>query len=279
VTEAVVSPRDEVWTEIRPGSQRLSLHELWSYRELVGFLAWRELQIRYKQAVFGIAWAVVQPLAAAAVFTVIFGRLAGLPSGELPYPLFAFVGVMVWTYFSGAVNRATEILVSNAALVSKVYFPRLVAPAAAVLPGLVDFAVSAVVLAGLLLWYRAEPTWALLAAPLLLVALVVTALGVGLWLGALNVMYRDVGPATSLALQLWLFLTPVAYASASVPAQWRALLWLNPVAGLVEMFRWSLAGAAWPGNGALLSLGVSAVVLAGGVAFFQRRQRAFADVI
>ena len=267
------------WVEIRPGGQRLSAHELWEYRELVGFLAWRELQIRYKQAVFGIGWALLQPLAAAVVFTFVFGRMARLPSAGLPYPLFAFVGVAAWTYFSGSVTRATEILVTNAALVTKVYFPRMVAPTAAVLPGFVDMAVGLVVLVFLMAWYGIAPSWSLAGLPLVLVALLLTALGVGLWLGALNVTYRDIGPATTLLLQLWLFVTPVAFASEAVPAPLRPFLWINPVAGPVELFRWSLLGTPWPGNGVWLSLGIGAVILVTGAMYFQGAQRRFADVI
>jgi ABC-type polysaccharide/polyol phosphate export permease len=269
------------WIESRPsrGFRKLDVHELWEYRELVAFLANRDLKVRYKQAVFGAGWAVLQPLAAAAVFTLVFRRLARMPSDGLPYPLFAYVGLSVWTYFSGAVTRATQTLVQNAALVSKVYFPRLIAPLAAVMPGLLDLFIALSLLVVLVPLYGGSVGWPLLTAPLWVVPLMAAGLGAGLWLGTLNVSYRDVNQGVSLLVQLWLFVSPVAYPSSAVPEPWRLAYFLNPPAGAIEGFRWSLLGAPWPGPGVLVSLATTALVLAGGVLYFLRMERRFADVI
>jgi lipopolysaccharide transport system permease protein len=269
------------WIESRPsrGFRKLDVHELWEYRELVAFLAIRDLKVRYKQAVFGAGWAVLQPLAAAAVFTLVFRRLAHMPSDGLPYPLFAYVGLSVWTYFSGAVTKATQTLVQNAALVSKVYFPRLIAPLAAVLPGLLDLFIALSLLAALIPLYGGSVGWAVLTVPLWVVPLMAAGLGVGLWLGTLNVSYRDVNQGVSLLVQLWLFVSPVAYPSSAVPEPWRVAYFLNPAAGAIEGFRWALLDAPWPGPGVLVSLATTAVVLAGGVLYFLRMERRFADVI
>jgi ABC-type polysaccharide/polyol phosphate export permease len=281
--EAVVvsSPGRGDWIESRPsrGFRRLEVGELWQYRELAAFLALRDLRVRYKQAVFGAGWAVLQPLAAAAAFTFVFHRLARMPSDGLPYPLFAYVGLAVWTYFSGAVIKATQTLVQNAALVSKVYFPRLIAPIAAVLPGLLDLFVALALLVVLIPLYGAPVGWAALTAPLWVVPLTAAALGVGLWLGTLNVSYRDVNQGVTLLVQLWLFVSPVAYPSSAVPEPWRLAYFLNPAAGTIEGFRWALLGAPWPGTGVLVSLATTAAVLAGGVLYFLRMERRFADVI
>jgi ABC-type polysaccharide/polyol phosphate export permease len=269
------------WTENRPstGFRPPDLGELWAYRELGVFLALRDLKVRYKQAVFGAGWAVLQPLAAAAVFTVVFRRLANMPSDGLPYPLFAYVGVSVWTYFSGAVTKATQTLVQNSALVSKVYFPRLIAPAAAVLPGLLDLLVSLAFLLALVPLYHVSAGWTVLTTPLWILPLVAGALGVGLWLGTLNVRYRDVDHGVALLLQLWLFVSPVVYPSSELPESWRLVYFLNPAAGSIESFRWALLGAPWPGAGVYVSLATSAAVLVGGVLYFLRMERRFADVI
>jgi lipopolysaccharide transport system permease protein len=269
------------WIESRPsrGFRKLDVHELWEYRELAAFLAIRDIRVRYKQAVFGAGWAVLQPLAAAAVFTLVFRRLARMPSDGLPYPLFAYVGLSVWTYFSGAVTRATQTLVQNAALVSKVYFPRLIAPLAAVMPGLLDLFIALSLLVMLVPLYGGSVGWAVLTVPLWVVPLMAAGLGVGLWLGTLNVSYRDVNQGVSLLVQLWLFVSPVAYPSSAVPEPWRIVYFLNPAAGAIEGFRWALLGAPWPGPGVLVSLATTAVVLAGGVLYFLRMERRFADVI
>jgi ABC-type polysaccharide/polyol phosphate export permease len=271
----------DAWVENRPsrGFRGPGLRELWRYRELGGFLALRDLKVRYKQAVFGAAWAVFQPLAGVVVFTLVFRRLAKVPSDGIPYPLFVFAGLAVWSYHASSVTRATQSLVGNAPLVTKVYFPRQLVPLAAVLPGLVDLALSLLMLGVLLVVYQTAPGWAVLTLPLWLVALVATTFGVGLWLSALNVQYRDINHAITLFVQLWLFVSPVAYPSSMVEGGWRLLYALNPMAGVIDGFRWALVRGPGPGPSLLISLAVTAVLLASGVLYFQRTERRFADVI
>ena len=269
------------WVENRPstGFRGPGLRELWRYRELGGFLALRDLKVRYKQAVFGAAWAVFQPLTGVLVFTLVFRRLAKVPSDGIPYPLFAFVGLSVWSYHASSVTRATQSLVGNAPLVTKVYFPRLLVPLAAVLPGLVDLALSMLTLGVLLVVYETAPTAAVLTLPLWVLALVTTSFSVGLWLSALNVQYRDVNHAITLLVQLWLFVSPVAYPSSMVQGGWRFLYALNPMAGVIDGFRWALVRGPGPGPTVLVSMAVTLVLLVSGVLYFQRTERRFADVI
>jgi ABC-type polysaccharide/polyol phosphate export permease len=269
------------WIENRPtrGLRWPDLGELWQHRELAAFLAIRDLKVRYKQAVFGATWAVLQPLAGAAVFTIVFGRLANVPSEGIPYPVFAFVGFAVWSYTSGSVTKATQSLVNNSALVTKVYFPRILAPLSAIVPGFVDLALSLLALGVLMVIFDVGPTWAIATLPLWLLALMVTVFGIGLVLGTLNVSYRDVNQAIALLVQLWLFVTPVAYPSSLVPPSWRALYFVNPMSGVVEGFRWALVGTPWPGSEVFISLATSTLVFVGGVAYFELAERRFADVI
>jgi lipopolysaccharide transport system permease protein len=274
-------PESTEWVENKPrrGFRLPDVGELWHYRELAWFLALRDVKVRYKQALLGAAWAVFQPLAGVVVFTVVFQRFANVPSEGIPYPVFALVGLVVWTYASGSVTRATQSLVNNSPLVTKVYFPRLLAPLASVLPGLVDLLFSFLVLLVLMLLYGIGPTWAIVTLPLWLLAAIAVALGIGLLLGTLNVRYRDVNHVITLLVQLWLFVTPVAYPSTLVPEAWRGLYYLNPMAGIVEGFRWALVGTQWPGSGVYVSLGATIVFVVAGVAYFQRSERQFADVI
>jgi ABC-type polysaccharide/polyol phosphate export permease len=269
------------WVENRParGLPRLDLHELWAYRELAGFLALRDLKVRYKQAVFGIAWAIVQPLATVAVFTIVFNRLASVQSEGIPYPVFALAGLTLWTYVSNGVNRATLSLVGNPALVTKVYFPRILAPIASVLPATVDLVVSLVLLGILIPVYGVALSGAAITLPIWVVGATTTAIGVGLIFGTLNVRYRDVNQAIAFFIQLWLFLSPVAYATSSVPENWRMLFSLNPMVGWIDGLRWAMLGAPWPGLGLLISVVSSLVILTLGVAYFQTAERRFADVI
>lgn len=270
-----------VWTENRPtrGWRRVDLRELWAYRELAYFLARRDLSVRYKQAVFGVGWAILQPLAGVAAFTLVFRGLAKVPSDGIPYPLFALVGFTAWTYFSGTVAGATESLVSNGSLLTKVYFPRLAAPIAAALPGLVDLAVAGVVVVGFLVGYGVFAGVRILAVVPLLLLLVILSLGIGLWLATLHVKYRDARHVTSLLLQLWLFASPIAYPATLVDSSWRRVYEINPVVGVVGGLRWAVAGAPFPGSALATSVVISTIVLLGGVLFFARSERAFADII
>jgi lipopolysaccharide transport system permease protein len=272
---------ESTWVENRPrkGFLRLDLKELWAYRELAGFLAQRDIKTRYKQALFGVAWAVVQPLALVLVFTLVFRRLADVSSDGIPYPVFALVGLMAWGYASGSVVRATHSLVGNTALITKVYFPRLLIPAAAVLPGLIDFFVALPVLAVLCVFYDVRPTWATITLPLWIALMVVVAFVVGLLLSALNVRYRDVTQAITLLVQLWLFLSPVAYPSSSVPEPWRDLYYLNPMTGVINGLRWALVAGPSPIPEVALSATMTAGLAVVALVYFQRTERRFADVI
>jgi lipopolysaccharide transport system permease protein len=267
---------------IRPsrGWAALDLADLWQYRELIYFLTWRDIKVRYKQTVLGGAWAILQPFLTMVVFSVFFGRLAGIPSDGLPYPIFAYCALLPWQLFAHALTESSNSLVANERLITKVYFPRLVVPISAVLAGLLDFLVAFVVLIGMMMYYHIRPTAALWTVPLFLLLAVGAALGVGLWLSALNVQYRDVRYTIPFLTQFWLFLTPVAYPSTLVPVSWRALYGLNPMAGVVEGFRWALLGKA-EGPGALLavSVAITIVILVGGLYYFRRMEKTFADVV
>jgi lipopolysaccharide transport system permease protein len=269
------------WVDNRAptGWHKVDLRELWAYRELIAFLAVRDVKVRYKQAALGMAWAVLQPLAGALVFTLVFDRIANLPSDGIPYPVFAFVGVAVWTYFTASVQTAMSSLVGNVGLVTKVYFPRMAAPIAAVVPGLLDMGISLLILVVLMVRYGVRPGLPLLALPACVVVLVALAFGVGLVLATLNVRYRDVKGVSSLLLQLWLFASPVAYASSVIKDRWALLYALNPMAGLIDAFRWSLLGGRAPDASALASLVVLLAILVVGVAVFAREERRFADII
>jgi len=259
----------------------VNLGEALRFRELLFFLVWSELKVRYKQTVLGAAWAVIQPLSVMVVFAIFFGIVVRVPTGEIPYPVFAFSGLVVWTYFANALSGASNSLVQRENLLTKVYFPRLLVPLAAVLAGLADFAVAFVVLAGMAVAYGFALTPALLALPLFVVLAALTALAVSLWLSALNVQYRDVKLLVPVAVQLWFFSTPIIYPSALVPESWRTLyVALNPMVGVVEGFRWAILGSAAPSGTALaFSACLVAVVLVGGLYYFRRVERSFADVV
>lgn len=262
------------------GWAALNLREVWQYRELLYFLTWRDVKVRYKQTAIGAAWAVLQPFMTMVVFSIIFGRLAGVPSDGVPYPVFTYAALLPWTFFASALTQSGTSLVNNANLVSKVYFPRLVIPVAAVLAGAVDFAVAFVVLLGLMLFYGIVPGVAVLAVPLFLLLAFMVALGVGLWLSALDVKYRDVRYTIPFLTQFWLFATPVAYPSSLIPEQWRLLYGLNPMVGVVEGFRWALLGQqAASGDLILVSIIVVVALFVGGLFFFRRVERDFADVV
>ena len=249
------------------------------YRELAFFLALRDVKARYKQAAFGIAWAVVQPVAGVVLFTFVFRKLASVESDGIPYPLFALIGFLAWTYFASTLTSAVASLVTNSALVTKVYFPRLAAPVSALLPGLINLLPGLGVLAILMVAYGVTPDAALLALPLGLLWLMAAALGVGLLLSTLNVRYRDVGSVVATLLQLWLFASPVAYPTSMVPEDWLWVYALNPMSGVIDTLRWALVSAPAPGPEALISLASTAVLLAGGLVYFASSERRFADVI
>jgi lipopolysaccharide transport system permease protein len=269
-------------TVVRPtrGWASLDPAELWRYRELLFFLAWRDVKVRYKQTALGAAWAVVQPLATMAVFSLFFGRLARMPSDGVPYPLFALAALVPWTLFSNGLSQAANSMVASQTLVTKVYFPRLAIPVAAVLSGAVDAAFSVPALLGLMLYYDVALTARALWLPVPLLLALATALGAGLWLAALNVRYRDVRYVVPFLLQLWLFANPIAYPSSLLSEPWRTVYGLNPMAGVIEGCRWALLGTGpspWP---MLATSAVAALVLlAGGILTFRRLERTFADVI
>ncbi len=266
---------------IEPSSGWVSLRlgELWEYRELLYFLVWRDIKVRYKQTALGAAWAILQPVLTMVVFSVFFGRLAKVPSDGIPYPLFALAALVPWQLFAYAVSESTNSLVVSQNLIKKVYFPRLVIPIASVLAGLVDFAISFVALIGLMTYYGIRPTPAIAILPLFILLAVASALCVGLWLSALNVEFRDVRYTIPFLTQFWMFVTPVAYPSSLIPEKWRTVFGLNPMAGVVEGFRWALLGKATSlGSFLAVSIAVVVVLLFGGLVYFRRMESTFADV-
>jgi homopolymeric O-antigen transport system permease protein len=266
--------------ERRVGLVDVGLAEVWSYRELLYFLLWRDVKIRYKQTVMGVAWSVLQPLTSMLIFSLVFGFLARVPSDGLPYPVFAYAGLLPWTYFAQAITTTGNSLVGDAALIRKVYFPRLIIPMASVARPLLDFVPPFAILLGLMAWYGIAPSWRLAAFPFFLLLAVATALSVGLWLSALNVRYRDIGYTIPFLVQCWMFASPVVYPARLVPDRWRLLYSLNPMAGVIEGFRWSLLGTEPPRLDLLAaSAGMVLVILAGGIVFFRYLERSFADVI
>jgi lipopolysaccharide transport system permease protein len=257
----------------------LRLGELWEYRELLYFLVWRDIKVRYKQTALGAAWAILQPVLTMVVFSVFFGRLAKVPSDGIPYPVFALAALVPWQLFAYSVSESTNSLVVSQNLIKKVYFPRLVIPVASVLAGLVDFAISFVALVGLMTYYGIRPTAAIAILPLFILLAVASALCVGLWLSALNVQFRDVRYTIPFLTQFWMFVTPVAYPSSLIPGKWRTVFGLNPMAGVVEGFRWALLGKATSlGPLVAVSTAVVVVLLFGGLVYFRRMESTFADV-
>lgn len=258
----------------------LKLREIWPYRELLYFLVWRDVKVRYKQTAIGAAWAIVQPLLTMIIFTLVFDKFAKMPSNGLPYPIFSFAALLPWTYFSKALNQSILSVVSNANLITKVYFPRLLLPTAAVLSGIVDFAISFLFFLVLMVWYGIVPTSAVIFLPGFIVLAMLTALAVSLWLSVINVRYRDVGQAIPFVVQLWMFASPVAYPISVVPEKWRLFYSLNPMAGVIEGFRWALTGSERPPVvPIILSALIVGLLLYGGVLFFRRMESTFADEI
>jgi lipopolysaccharide transport system permease protein len=264
------------WWAIRFG-------ELWEYRELVYFFVWRDIKIRYKQTAIGAAWAVLQPFLTMLIFSLFFGALAHIPSQGLPYPIFYYSALLPWMYFAASLQNATNTIVENQRVITKVYFPRLALPISAVLSGLVDFAISLLMFVAMMAYYHIHPTLAVLWMPVFLLMAVLTALGMGLWLSALNAIYRDVRYVVPFLVQFWMFASPVVYPSSLVSARWPKWAWLyglNPMVGVIEGFRWSIAGSGDPpGRLVLISAGVVLVVLLSGLAYFQRMETTIADVV
>ena len=279
-TSGMETVEHEVLIQPPAGWVPVNLHEVWEYRELLYFLTWRDIKVRYKQTMIGAAWAIIQPFFMMVVFSLFFGHLAKIPSDGIPYPIFVYCALLPWQLFAHALGESSNSLVANERLITKVYFPRLVIPIAAVCGGLVDFAISFVVLLGLMAYYGVVPGVAIVTLPLFVVLAVLTALAVGLWLSALNVQYRDVRYTLGFLTQFWLFATPVAYPSSLVPEPWRPLYGLNPMAGVVEGFRWALLGKTEsPGILLGVSTAVVLLVLIGGLHYFTRMEEAFADLV
>jgi len=257
-----------------------NFREVWQYRELLYFLVWRDVKVRYKQTALGAAWAVIQPFFTMVVFSIFFGRFAKVPTDGLPYPIFAYSALIPWHYFAHALSQSGESLVKEQRLITKVYFPRLVMPLAPMFGGLVDFAIAFFVLIGMMIWYGIKPTIGVLALPLWIIMAMMTALAVGTWFSALNVKYRDIRYTIPFLTQLWLFSTPIAYSSSIVPERWRSLYGLNPMTGVVEGFRWGLLGKELPSlQMVLISAGVVMLLLIGGLIYFRRTEKTFADIV
>lgn len=255
--------------------------DLWRYRELFFFLAWRDILVRYKQTAIGVAWSVIRPLATMVVFTVVFGTLAKLPSNGVPYPVMVYAAMLPWQFFANALAESSNSLIDNANLLSKVYFPRLIVPASAVIVSLVDFLISCVILCGVMAWYRFVPSPRILLLPAFLLMALLAAFGAGLWLSALNVKYRDFRYVVPFLVQFGLYISPVGFSSSIVPEKWRLWYFLNPMVGVIDGFRWAILGDGspvhWPGF--LVSLLLVCLIFAGGVRFFRRTERGFADVV
>jgi lipopolysaccharide transport system permease protein len=266
------------------GWASLKLRAVWEYRELLFFLVWRDLKVRYKQTLLGVGWIVLQPVVSMVVFSLLFGGLLGVPSGEVPYPIFAYAALLPWNYFAGSLTRSSQSLVGSAHIITKVYFPRLVIPISGVVSGLVDFGIAFVVLIGLMVYYGVAPTWAVVWLPGFMLLAMLTALGFGLWLSALNVRFRDVNYLVPFLVQIWMYATPVIYGSTLIPERFRFLLALNPMTGVVEGFRWALLGrqlaeAQAPGAMFVVSIGITVGVLVSGAVFFRNTERSFADIV
>ncbi len=281
MTELIKHEPTTIYIKPTKGLAALNLRDLWIYRELVYFMVWRDVKVRYKQTLLGMAWAVIQPVMTMLVFTFLFGKVAKLPTDGVPYPVFSFTALLPWGLFVTALNQGSRSLVAHNNMVTKIYFPRLILPMASVFAGLVDFAIAFFILIALMLYYHVTPAWnALWTLPLFLLLALITALGVALWLSAINVKYRDVNQALPFLTQFWLFATPVAYSSKVISEKWQILYSMNPMAGVVNGFRWALLGS---GNGPDITLWVSAIIsvliFVSGLFYFRSTEKTFADTI
>jgi lipopolysaccharide transport system permease protein len=271
---------ETIYIKPSTGLTALNLRDIWIYRELVFFMIWRDIKVRYKQTLLGAAWAVIQPVLTMLVFNFVFGTVAKVPTDGIPYPIFSYAALLPWGLFSSALNNASRSLTTNQNMVSKIYFPRLVLPLSSVLGGLVDFAIAFLILIVLMIYYRITPTTAIWTLPLFLVLTVVTALGVALWLSDINVQYRDVNYVLPFLTQFWLFLTPVAYSANVISAKWQFVYSLNPMAGVVNGFRWALLGThTGPNMNMVVSICISLIFLVSGLFYFRSMERTFADTI
>lgn len=280
MTELVKNEPTTIYIKPSTGLTALNLRDLWIYRELVFFMIWRDIKVRYKQTLLGAAWAVIQPVLTMLIFNFVFGTVAKVPTEGIPYPIFSYAALLPWGLFSAALNNASRSLTTNQNMVSKIYFPRLVLPLASVLGGLVDFAIAFLILVVLMIYYKITPTTAIWTLPFFLILTVVTALGVALWLSAINVQYRDVNYVLPFLTQFWLFLTPVAYSANVISAKWQVVYSLNPMAGVVNGFRWALLGTnTGPNMNMVVSICISLVVLISGLFYFRSMERTFADTI
>jgi homopolymeric O-antigen transport system permease protein len=281
--EPVLEPvRDQSIIVIEPqtGWVSINLREIWAFRDLLFFLAWRDISVRYKQTILGIAWAIIQPFFSMIVFSLFFGRLAKVPSDGLPYPLFSYAALLPWQYFSTALGSSANSLVGSSSIITKTYFPRLTIPLAAILTPLFDFVIAFSFLILMMIYYHVTPTWHIVWLPFLLLLAMVTALGVGLWLSAMNVQYRDVKYAIGFLIQLWMFASPVVYSTTLVPPEWRIIYGLNPMAGVISGFRWALLGTQnGPDYMMIVSIVVAILILIGGAFYFRRMEKTFADKI
>lgn len=262
------------------GWQHINLVEIWRYRELLYFLAWRDIKVRYKQTIFGASWAIIQPFFTMVIFSLFFGRLAKVPSDGIPYPIFSYTALVPWTFFANGLIQSTSSLAVNANLIRRVYFPRIILPISAVISGILDFVLAFVVLLGMMLFYGITPTTNAVWLPFFLLLALTTSLGVGIWLTALNVQFRDVYYVVPFLVQAWLFITPIAYPSSLLPEPWRTLYGINTMAGVTEGFRWALLGINTPpGPIVFVSAFVSVVILISGIYYFRRMEKNFADVV
>lgn len=281
MTEITKHEPTTIYIKPSHGLAALNLRDLWVYRELVFFMVWRDVKVKYKQTLLGMAWAVIQPVMTMLVFTLLFDRIAKLPTEGIPYPVFSFTALLPWGLFVTALNQGSRSLVAHNNMVTKIYFPRLILPMSSVFAGLVDFAIAFVILISLMIYYKVAPAWNLLwTLPLFLLLAIVTALGVALWLSAINVKYRDVNQALPFLTQFWLFTTPVAYSASVISEKWQLVYSLNPMAGVVNGFRWALLGSGTGPDAALwVSVGISVLVFVSGLFYFRSTERTFADTI
>jgi len=282
-TDAIETVKRGETVVIQPvkGLVPLNLRDLWIYRELVFFLTWRDLKVRYKQSVLGVLWAIINPLVTTVVFSIIFGGLANLPSDNVPYPIFSYTATLPWTFFAAALTVSARSMLTSGGMVSKIYFPRIIVPLSSVFANLVDFLVGFIIMIGMLIFYKITPTINMIWLPAFLLLATITALGVGLWFSALLVMYRDINYVLPFLTTIWMYISPVVYASSTIPAKWRFLYSLNPMVGVIEGFRWALLGTKQSISAGMIAIssGIALLIFITGLFFFRRMERVFADMI